>query len=113
MSKRIFPPVHPGEMLREEFLPGAGITLYRLGKATGIPTQRLYEIVAEKRAITAKTDLRLCRFFGLSEGFWLRLQNRYDLELEKMTAGEEIEAIVPLVWPDVDAREAVSRHAAA
>ena len=65
-------PIHPGEILREEFLAPMGISNYRLAKEIGVPAQRIGEIVAGRRAISADTDLRLCRFFGLSEGFWLR-----------------------------------------
>ncbi len=65
-------PVTPGELLREEFLVPMGISQYRLAKAIGVPAQRIGEIVAGKRSITADTDLRLCRFFGLSNGYWLR-----------------------------------------
>ncbi len=77
------PPVTPGEMLLEEFLKPMGISQYRLAKEIGVPAQRIGEIVAGRRAITADTDLRLCRFFGLSEGWWLRGQARYDTERAK------------------------------
>ena len=66
-------PVSPGEMLKEEFLEPLGMTMYRLAKEIGVPAQRIGDIVAGKRSITADTDLRLCRFFGLSDGWWLRL----------------------------------------
>ncbi|HLA77241.1 MAG TPA: HigA family addiction module antitoxin, partial [Vicinamibacteria bacterium] len=65
-------PVTPGELLREEFLIPMGLTQYRLAKEISVPAQRIGDIVAGKRAITAGTDLRLCRFFGLSNGYWLR-----------------------------------------
>jgi addiction module HigA family antidote len=71
-------PVTPGELLREEFLVPMGLTRYRVAKEIGVPAQRLGEIVAGRRAITADTDLRLCRFFGLSNGYWLRAQVEYD-----------------------------------
>jgi len=74
-------PVTPGELLQEEFLGPMGITKYRLAKDIGVPAQRIGEIVAGKRAITADTDLRLCRYFGLSNGYWLRAQAAYDTEL--------------------------------
>ena len=77
------PSVTPGEMLLEEFLKPMGISQYRLAKEIGVPAQRIGEIVAGRRAITADTDLRLCRFFGLSEGWWLRGQVRYDTERAK------------------------------
>ena len=73
MSRKL-KPVSPGEMLAEEFLKPLGMSNYRLAKEIGVPAQRIGEIVAGKRAITADTDLRLCRFFGLSDGWWLRLQ---------------------------------------
>ena len=72
MSK--FNPVTPGELLLEEFLRPMGLSQYRLAKEIDVPAQRIGEIVAGKRAITADTDLRLCRFFGLSSGYWLRAQ---------------------------------------
>ena len=74
-------PVTPGELLLEEFLKPMGITQYRLAKEIGVPPQRISEIVAGRRAITADTDLRLCRFFGLSNGYWLRAQAAHDTEV--------------------------------
>ena len=76
-------PVTPGELLLEEFLVPMGITQYRLAKEIGVPAQRIGEIVAGRRAVSADTDLRLCRFFGLSDGWWLRLQADYDTEIAK------------------------------
>lgn len=73
-------PVTPGELLLEEFLLPMGISRYRLAKEIGVPAQRIGEIVAGRRAITADTDLRLCRFFGLSNGYWLRAQAAHDTE---------------------------------
>ena len=73
-------PVSPGEILSEDFLVPMGITKYRLAKEIGVPAQRVGDIVAVKRAITADTDLRLCRFFGLSKGYWLRAQAAFDIE---------------------------------
>ena len=70
-------PITPGEMLDEEFLKPLGITKYRLAKEIGVPAGRISEIVAGRRAITADTDLRLCKYFGLSEGWWLRGQVRF------------------------------------
>lgn len=75
---RNVPPVSPGEMLEEEFLKPLGLTKYRLAKDIGVPHQRIGGIVAGKRAITADTDLRLCRYFGLSDGWWLREQANHD-----------------------------------
>src|ERR1044072_7284876 len=89
------PPVTPGELLREEFLKPAGIMQYRLAKAIGVPGQRIGEIVAGRRAITADTDLRLCRFFGLSNGYWLRAQVAYDTEATEEVLSKTLERIKP------------------
>jgi addiction module HigA family antidote len=89
-------PVSPGEMLQEEFLAPLAMTRYRLAKNIGVPAQRIGEIVAGRRAITADTDLRLCRFFGLSDGWWLRLQANYDTALARRRLAGELEKIVPL-----------------
>ena len=86
-------PVSPGEMLEEEFLKPLGLTKYRLAKDIGVPAQRIGEIVAGKRAITADTDLRLCRYFGLSDGWWLRGQAAYDTALAKKALHKELAAI--------------------
>ncbi len=75
--------IHPGEILLEEFLQPMDISQYRLAKDIGVPVRRINEIVLGKRRITADTALRLARFFGLSERFWMNLQSRYDLEIEK------------------------------
>jgi addiction module HigA family antidote len=88
-------PVTPGELLREEFLAPMGITKYRLAKEIGVPAQRIGDIVAGKRAITADTDLRLCRFFGLSKGYWLRAQVAYDTEVAEETLSDALEKIRP------------------
>jgi antitoxin HigA-1 len=79
----MFPPVHPGEILLEEFLKPFGISQYRLAHDIGVPPRRINEIVHGKRAISADTALRLSRYFGLSERYWMNLQARYDTELEK------------------------------
>ena len=79
MSKRNFAPIHPGEILLEEFLNPMGISQYRLAKDISVPQRRISEIVQGKRAITADTALRLGRFFGMEAQFWLNLQARYDL----------------------------------
>ncbi|VAW43149.1 Antitoxin HigA [hydrothermal vent metagenome] len=76
-------PIHPGEILLEEFLQPMGISQYRLAKDIGVPPRRINEIVHGKRGISANTALRLSRYFGLSERFWMNLQSRYDLEIEK------------------------------
>jgi addiction module HigA family antidote len=88
-------PVTPGELLLEEFLLPMGVSQYRLAKEIGVPAQRIGEIVAGKRAITADTDLRLCRFFGLSNGYWLRAQAAYDTEVAEETLAEVLERIKP------------------
>ncbi len=89
-------PVSPGEMLEEEFLKPLSLTKYRLAKSIGVPAQRIGEITAGRRAITADTDLRLCKFFGLSEGWWLRLQASYDTALTRRKIAKALEKIVPL-----------------
>jgi addiction module HigA family antidote len=88
-------PVSPGEMLAEEFLTPLGMSNYRLAKEIGVPAQRIGEILAGKRAITADTDLRLCRFFGLADGWWLRLQADYDTEVAKATLAKILTKIKP------------------
>jgi addiction module HigA family antidote len=77
------PPIHPGEILLEEFLEPMGISQYRLAKDLSVPPRRINEIVLGKRAISPDTALRLSLFFGLSERFWINLQSRYDIEVEK------------------------------
>src|SRR5262245_48876849 len=95
MGKRQVAPVTPGEMLEEEFLKPLGLTKYRLAKEIGVPPQRVGDIVAGKRAITADTDLRLCRFFGLSNGYWLRAQAAHDTEIAERGLGNELANIKP------------------
>jgi antitoxin HigA-1 len=90
-------PIHPGEILLEEFLKPLEITQYRLAKDINVPARRINEIVHGKRAITADTALRLSRYFSLSERFWLNLQARYDLELEKDKLSGRIEAEVKIL----------------
>ena len=88
-------PVSPGELLLEEFLAPMGITKYRLAKEIGVSAQRIGEIVAGKRAITADTDLRLCRFFGLSNGYWLHAQAAYDTEIAEASLAKTLAKIKP------------------
>ena len=83
MTSRRLAPIHPGEVLLEDFLKPLALTQYRLAKSLSVPARRINEIVLGKRAITADTALRLARFFGTSERFWLNLQTSYDLELER------------------------------
>ncbi len=94
--KKFIAPVSPGEMLEEEFLSPLGMTKYRLAKSIGVPAQRIGDIVAGKRGITADTDLRLCRFFGLSDGWWLRLQAGYDTAIARRKLSKSLDKIVPL-----------------
>lgn len=95
MSETIAP-VTPGELLNEEFLLPLGITKYRIAKEIGVPAQRIGDIVAGKRAITADTDLRLCKYFRLSSGYWLRVQNVYDTEKTRARIQEQLDDIVPI-----------------
>jgi len=88
-------PVTPGELLREEFLLPMGLSQYRLAKEIGVPAQRIGEIVAGRRAVTADTDLRLCRFFGLSSGYWLRAQVAHDTEVAEEALADELAHIKP------------------
>src|SRR5688572_22290631 len=85
------PSIHPGEILLKEFLEALGISQYRLAKDINVPPRRINEIVHGNRAITADTALRLARYFGTSERFWLNLQSRYDLEVEKDRLGERLD----------------------
>jgi len=88
-------PVTPGELLLEEFLKPMGISQYRLAKEIGVPAQRIGEIVAGRRSVTADTDLRLCRFFGLSDGYWLRAQAAHDTEVAAKALAEQLAQIKP------------------
>src|SRR4029079_1280161 len=92
-------PITPGELLLEEFLLPMGLSQYRLAKEIGVPAQRIGEIVAGKRSITADTALRLCRFFGLSNGYWLRAQAAYDTEVAEEALSEALKKIVPWQGP--------------
>ena len=91
MSSRKVPPIHPGEVLHEEFLKPLGVTQYRLAKDLSIPPRRINEIVLGRRSITADTALRLARYFGTTERFWLNLQTRYDLEVERDRLGKRLQ----------------------
>ena len=98
MPRRKPAPIHPGEILREEFLAPLGISQYRLAKDISVPPRRINEIVRGDRSITADTALRLARFFRTTERFWLNLQIRYDLELEKDRLGDRLDReVVTLV----------------
>jgi addiction module HigA family antidote len=89
-------PIHPGEVLLEEFLVPLDVTQHRLAVSIGVPPRRINEIVHGKRRITADTALRLARYFGTTDRFWLNLQTRYDLEVERDRLGAALEAIHPL-----------------
>jgi addiction module HigA family antidote len=91
MVKKTLPPIHPGEILLEEFLKPMELSQYRLAKDTSVPPRRINEIVHGKRAITADTALRLGRFFGMSAQFWMNLQARYDLEVESDRLGARLD----------------------
>ena len=93
------PPITPGELLQEEFLTPLGISQYRLAKETGIPAQRIGQIILGRRSVTADTDVRLCRFFGLSDGYWLRAQAACDLDRARMKLGARLDEIKP--WEPV------------
>ena len=92
MSEKLHP-ITPGEILKEEFLDPMGISQYRLAKEIGVPAGRIGQIVAGKRAITADTDLRLCKFFGLTDGYWLRAQAAYDTEIVRDKLASELKRI--------------------
>ena len=92
----IMPPVHPGEILLTEFLEPLGVSQYQLAKAVDVPARRINEIVHGQRRISADTALRLARYFGTSERFWIDLQARYDLEVEKDRLGAALDDIQPL-----------------
>jgi addiction module HigA family antidote len=97
LMKKAHPPVHPGEILLEEFLEPMGISQYRLAKDITVPPRRVNEIVHGKRGITADTALRLSRYFGTCERFWMNLQTRHDLEVEKERLQKRLEreVVVP------------------
>lgn len=92
----IMAPIHPGEVLLEEYLEQLGVTQHRLAVAINVPPRRINEIVHGKRRITADTALRLARYFGTTERFWLNLQGRHDLEVEKDRLVGVLDAIEPL-----------------
>ena len=89
--------VTPGELLKEEFLVPLGLSQYRVAKEIGVPAQRIGEIVAGRRAVTADTDLRLSKFFGLSNGYWLRAQAAYDMEVAQKALTTALRRIKPWV----------------
>ena len=95
-AETVMAPVHPGEILLEEFLWPLGVSQYQLAKAVDVPARRINEIVHGQRRISADTALRLARYFGTSERFWINLQARYDLEVEKDRLGAALDDIQPL-----------------
>lgn len=97
-TDQIFPPIHPGEVLMEEYLQPLEVTQHRLAVAIGVPPRRINEIVHGKRRISTDTALRLARYFGTSERFWLNLQDRYDIEVERDRLGPALDQIQPLAY---------------
>ncbi len=93
----IMSPIHPGEVLMQEYLEPLSITQHRLAVAIGVPPRRINEIVHGKRRISTDTALRLARYFGTTERFWMNLQDRYDLEVERDRLGPALQEIQPLV----------------
>jgi antitoxin HigA-1 len=89
-------PIHPGEVLMEDFIEPLGITQHKVAVAIGVPPRRINEIVHGKRRITADTALRLSRYFGTTDLFWINLQNRYDIQVEKDALGDSLDSIQPL-----------------
>jgi addiction module HigA family antidote len=89
-------PVHPGEVLMEDFIEPLGITQHKVAVAINVPPRRINEIVHGKRRVTADTALRLARYFGTTDLFWINLQNRYDLEIERDALGDSLDRIEPL-----------------
>lgn len=90
-------PIHPGEILLEDFIEGFGITQNKLAVAIGVPPRRINEIVHGKRGIAADTAIRLARYFGTSEELWMNLQSNYELRLQRRALRDQVAAITPLV----------------
>lgn len=107
MAQNKIAPVLPGEMLLEEFLKPMGISQYRLAKEISVSQRRISEIVNGRRTITADTDLRLCRFLGLSDGYWLRLQAHYDMVM----ARDRLAVAVANIHPWQPVKPAETNHA--
>jgi antitoxin HigA-1 len=95
-ERSMMDPVHPGQMLKEDFLDPLGVSQYRLAQAIGVPPRRINEIVHGTRRISADTALRLARYFGMSDGFWMNLQGHYDIEIEKDRLRATLADIEPL-----------------
>lgn len=96
MADKLYAPIHPGEVLMEDFINGFGITQHKLAVSIGVPPRRINEIVHGKRAIAADTALRLAKYFGVEPQFWLNLQSRYDLEIAEEKVTEQLELITPV-----------------
>lgn len=96
MTEKLYAPIHPGEVLMEDFLNGFGITQHKLAVSIGVPPRRINEIVHGKRAITADTALRLGKFFGVEPHFWLNLQSQYELELAEEKVADRLREIQPV-----------------
>ena len=96
MTEKLYAPIHPGEVLMEDFIEGFGITQHKLAVSIGVPARRINEIVHGKRSITADTALRLGRYFGVEPQFWLNLHGRYELELAQERVADEVAEIKPL-----------------
>ena len=96
MAKKLIPLEHPGVFLKEEFLGPLNLSAYRVAKDTGIPNMALSEILRGKRSITPRVGIRLSRYFGLSEGYFSRLQLQYDIDLVKEREGQEVDKIKPI-----------------
>ncbi len=90
------PPMHPGEMLREEFMKPMGLTPYKVAKACGVPRTRIERLVREELGISADTALRLAKFFGTTVGFWMNLQSRYDVRVAERAIPADLKAIEPM-----------------
>lgn len=97
MDEERLPPIHPGEVLLEDFMKPLGLSQYRVAQDIGVPTLRISQIVHGKRAVTADTAMRLARYFGTSPDVWLRLQARYDLEVAERKYGDRIEREVKVL----------------
>lgn len=95
-KRELIDPIHPGEVLMEDFVEGFGITQNKLAVSISVPPRRINEIVHGKRGITADTAIRLARYFGTSEEFWMNLQSNYELRLEHRASNDQVAAIVPL-----------------
>lgn len=96
MTEKLHAPIHPGEILMEDFIEGFGITQHKLAVSIGVPVRRINEVVHGKRSITADTALRLGRYFGVEPQFWLNLQSRYELELAQERVADQVAEIKPL-----------------